>query len=93
MNKALLKKISPRCFSLPVFLFSFHAYGSTLLDCELTGGYPGNQIYINEKEGYVLYNAQYRARNDYSRVRVYQGDSGPIAVSYTHLTLPTKRIV
>lgn len=57
-------------------IYGDYAYSQSgvLLNCELEGGYPDNQIYINEVEGYVIYNAQYG--EGYERQRVYETDSG-----------------
>lgn len=58
---------------LSIFLLIFvtNALGEDgiLLDCKLNGGYPDAQIYINEKEGYVLY--EIGGLKTYERKREY----------------------
>ena len=58
-----------------VTIYSGYAYSQSgvLLNCELKGGYPNKQIYINEGEGYVFYNVQHR--ESYERQRVYKTES------------------
>ena len=51
-----------------------------LFECKLNGGDSDNQIYINEEEGYVVYNAQNRKDGNYERKREYTvngGNEGP----------------
>ena len=87
-GKAIMKRFSVASsfysrlvLSIIVTFCSGYAYsqGGVLLNCELEGGYDDNQIYINEDEGYILYNAQ--LRESYERERVYQTKSGePMAI-------------
>ena len=51
-----------------------HSQNGILLNCELKGGYPDTQIYINQAERYVIYHAQHG--DDYKRKRVFKSDSG-----------------
>ena len=59
-----------------VMTYSNYAYsqGGVLLSCELDGGYPDNQIYINEAEKYVIYNAQ--LGKNHERQRVFEDEPG-----------------
>lgn len=62
-------------------LYTGNAYSldGLLLDCRLEGGYPDIQIYINQVEGYVLYNAH--LRDSYERQRAYKGETrGPVVI-------------
>ena len=54
------------------------SHADVLLECKLKGGYPDVKLYINEQDGYILYNAQ--LRKTYERKRTYKGESGPIVV-------------
>ena len=62
MKKLSLARIilSWMVLSVIVTIYSGYAYSQSgiILNCELEGGYADNQIYINEAEGYILYNAQ-----------------------------------
>lgn len=50
--------------------------GGMVLDCDRYDGDQTFQIYVNELEGYVLYNAQHR-KGDYSREREYSRADDP----------------
>lgn len=65
--------------SIALLILSSHSIQASepvLLDCELEGGYGPVQIYIDETQKYVLYNAQ--VRTSYERLREYHvsGESG-----------------
>lgn len=71
------RSIQSRLVLIGIFtIYSGYGYPQTgvLLECELEGGYPTNQIYVNEAEGYVIYNAQHR--ESYERQRVFENESG-----------------
>ena len=53
---------------------SIQASEPVLLDCELEVGYGPVQIYIDEAQKYVLYNAQFRT--SYERLREYSVSGG-----------------
>lgn len=62
--------ISSLCVLLLMLSFQFvRAAEAALLDCEREGGYGPVQIYIDEAQMYVLYNAQ--VRSSYERHQEY----------------------
>jgi hypothetical protein len=75
MNTVSARKTMPLLSILGVVvLFAGNAYSqdSVLLDCRLDGGYPDIQIYIDQLEGYVLYNAH--LRDSYERKRTVEDE-------------------
>lgn len=54
-----------------------YSQDGVLLSCEFEGGYPDNQIYIDEADRYVIYNAQ--LGESHERQRVFEDKSGGLS--------------
>lgn len=79
MNRSLSAIIC--CVSVALFGASAYSSNGELLDCDRFGGEEEFQVYINEAQGYILYNAE--LRDSYEREREYSvvgGEEGETIV-------------